>query len=236
MKLPVAILAGGLAKRLRSLTETTPKAMLPVAGKPFIAHQLSLLHKRGIEQVILCIGYMGSKISNFVGDGTEFGLYVKYSLDGPVLLGTAGALKQALPLLGNAFFVLYGDSLLEIEYWEVQKTFITSRKKGLMTVYRNRGKWDKSNVLVENGNITRYDKQNPDPDMEFIDYGLGIITKEALSDLPENQPCDLSDVYKNLASQGELASYEAHKRFYEIGSQEGLRETGRYLSKFKKKD
>src|SRR5579872_5855079 len=137
--LPVAILAGGLATRLRPLTDKIPKALVDVNGEPFIAHQLRLLASRGIPRVVLCLGYRGEMVRDFVGDGWEFGLQVNYSFDGPELRGTAGAIHQALPLLGDSFFVLYGDSYLPCDYAAVEQAFLTSGKTALMTVFCNEG-------------------------------------------------------------------------------------------------
>ncbi|MBA7636641.1 UTP--glucose-1-phosphate uridylyltransferase [subsurface metagenome] len=231
MKLPVAILAGGLATRLRPITQTIPKSLLPVAGKPFIEHQLALLSENGLDQVIICVGHLGEKIRDTIQDGSRLGLKVEYSFDGPLQLGTAGALKKAIPLLGETFFVLYGDSYLEIDYQKVQAAFRQSKKLSLMTVYRNEGQWDRSNVLLKEGKIIRYDKKNPEQGMRHIDYGLGILTAEALSLVPDNKPYDISEVYSQLAARGRLAALEVTRRFYEIGSPEGLKETEQYLSR-----
>src|SRR5438128_2387245 len=101
---PVAILAGGLATRLRSVTSTIPKAMVSVAGEPFIAHQLRLLQSRGASRAVLCLGHLGKQVCDFVGDGRRFGVDVEYSFDGEALVGTGGALRKALPFLGDVFF------------------------------------------------------------------------------------------------------------------------------------
>ena len=148
---PVVILAGGLATRLRPLTETVPKALIEVANKPFICHQLDYLKNQGITQVVLCIGYLGEKIQAIVGDGSAWDIKVSYSFDGPVLLGTGGALKQALRYVDDSFFVLYGDSYLPIDYQVIETAFISSKKPALMTVLKNANQWDKSNVIFENG-------------------------------------------------------------------------------------
>ena len=116
MTLPVAILAGGLATRLRPITEKIPKSLVDVAGEPFIVRQLDYLFRQRVRDVVLCIGYLGEMIEAVVGDGSRFGLRVSYSIDGPILLGTGGALRRAAPLLGEAFFVLYGDSYLPVDY------------------------------------------------------------------------------------------------------------------------
>src|SRR5438876_1042545 len=147
VNLPVAILAGGLATRLRPITERIPKVLVPVAGKPFLAHQLELLRTQGLTRVVLCLGHLGERVRQVFGDGQAHGVTLQYSFDGPVLLGTGGALKQALPLLGENFFVLYGDSYLPIDFRPVGDSFERSGKLGLMTVYENQGRYDTSNVV-----------------------------------------------------------------------------------------
>ena len=226
---PVAILAGGLAKRLRPITETIPKALVTVAGAPFLAHQLRLLHSAGLRRIIICAGYLGEMIEAEIGDGTSFELRIEYSFDGPLLLGTGGALKRALPLLGRRFFVLYGDSYLPIDYGKAALAFASDDKQGLMTVYRNEGRWDASNVQFEAGQILRYDKKQRTPEMHHIDYGLGILRAESLASWPDNEPFDLADVYRRLLSENQLSGYEVTERFYEIGSAEGLAELDAFL-------
>ena len=229
--LPVAILAGGLATRLRPLTETIPKALVDIAGEPFLSHQLRLLQSSGIERVVLCLGYRGAQVRDFAGDGRAWGLHLDYSFDGPTLLGTAGALRRALPLLGPSFFVLYGDSYLPCDYAAVERAFLESGKTGLMTVYRNDDRWDSSNVEFSQGSIRAYDKRNRTPAMRHIDYGLGVFRREPFEALPEGQPADLAAVYQDLLRRGELAACEVPSRFYEIGSPQGIRELREFLSK-----
>ena len=225
MSLPVAILAGGLATRLRPLTEKIPKALVDVAGRPFVVRQLDYLRQQGITCVALCIGYMGEQIEAVVGDGSAFGLEVLYVRDGPKLLGTGGALKKSLSLLGEQFFVYYGDSYLPIDFQAVERNFFVSAKPALMTVLKNGNRWDKSNVLFRNGRIIEYNKQSPRPEMAHIDYGLGVLSASVLDNAPVNEPFDLADIYHNLSIQGLLAGHEVFERFYEIGSYKGLEET-----------
>lgn len=226
---PVVILAGGLATRLRPITETIPKALVEVAGKPFIVWQLEYLRSQGVCRVVICIGYLGEMIEAEVGNGERFGLQVSYSPDGSMLLGTGGALKKALPLLGEHFFVLYGDSFLPINFLQVQQAYVLSRQQALMTVLRNGDRWDKSNVLFLNGQLIAYNKRNPTADMAYIDYGLGVISNDVLAPYPANEPFDLADVYQVLSSKGQLSGLEVHERFYEIGSHEGLKEAEVYF-------
>ena len=226
---PVAILAGGLAKRLRPITETIPKALVTIAGAPFLAHQLRLLHSAGLRRIVICAGYLGEMIEAEIGDGTAFDLRVDYSFDGPRLLGTGGALRKALPLLGHRFLVLYGDSYLPIDYRSAALAFAKHGKAGLMTVYKNEGQWDASNVQFEGGRIVRYDKEHRIPEMHHIDYGLGILRAEALASWPDDQSFDLAEVYRRLLSENQLSGYEVTERFYEIGSVEGLAELDAFL-------
>jgi NDP-sugar pyrophosphorylase family protein len=226
---PIAILAGGLATRMRPLTETTPKALLEVAGEPFIAHQLRLVAAQGIKRVVLCVGHLGERIEQQVGTGTAFGLQVSLSYDGPRLLGTAGALKQALPLLGERFFVMYGDSYLSCDFRAVQTTFQREDRLALMTVFHNAGRWDQSNILFRKGRIDRYDKSHPTKEMQHIDYGLGIFDARAFANLPVGVPCGLAELYQSLLARGQLGAHEVSERFYEIGSLAGMEEACQYL-------
>jgi len=229
--LPVAILAGGLATRLRPLTETTPKALIEIAGEPFLAHQLRLLKQRGVTRVLLCVGYLSEKIRAFARDGSAFGLAIEYSFDGPRLLGTGAAIRRALPLLSDAFFVLYGDSYLTCDYAGVERAFREAGKPGLMTVFRNDGRWDASNIEFSDGRIVQYDKRNRTPRMRHIDYGLGVFAATVFQALPEDRPFDLAAVYQDLLRRGELAGCEVAERFYEIGSPAGIEDLERHLAR-----
>jgi len=224
MTIPVAILAGGLATRLRPITEKIPKSLVPIAGKPFLHHQLKLLHSQGIRHAVLCVGHLGKMIQRDFGDGAAYGIKVEYSFDGPKLLGTGGALKQALPKLGKEFFVLYGDSYLPIDYAPIADFFHHSGKAGLMTVYRNEGKYDTSNVVFRDGEIVVYDKKNKLPEMQHIDYGLSLFQASVFNAYPADQPFDLAQVMGDLVRQKQLAGFEVKERFYEIGSPAGLQE------------
>ena len=229
MSVPVAVLAGGLATRLRPVTREIPKSLIEVAGKPFIIHQIELLRRNGIDHIVLCLGHLGVMIQATLGDGHLFDVHIDYVFDGPSLLGTGGALKKALPWLGTVFFVLYGDSYLDVDYETVRDAFERSGKLGLMTVYHNAGQWDRSNVLFSEGRIIRYDKRQPFPEMQHIDYGLGVLRKEAFAEWPDEKNFDLSQVYQQLIAREQLAGFEVAHRFYEIGSCEGLEETRSHL-------
>ena len=222
--LPVAILAGGLATRLRPATEKMPKALLSVAGEPFLIHQLRLLHSQGFRKIVLCVGYLGEMIEATIGDGKRLGLQIDYSFDGPTLLGTGGALKRAVSKLGDQFLVIYGDSYMPVDYAAIVEAFVQSEKPALMTIFENKGRWDASNVWFEGEKIQRYDKKLRTPEMRHIDYGISILTAGIFAGFPDNRPFDLADIYSRLVSKKQMAAYEVKQRFYEIGSADGLAE------------
>jgi N-acetyl-alpha-D-muramate 1-phosphate uridylyltransferase len=228
--LPVAILAGGLATRLRPLTDRVPKALLSIAGRPFIFHQLRLLKDQGVDRVVLCVGHLGEQVETRVGDGRDFGLAVQYSFDGIELLGTGGALKRALPLLGDDFFVLNGDSYLPCSFARVQSAYESARRPALMTVLRNDGRWDKSNILFRNGELIEYDKKSSRADMRHIDFGLSVLSKQIFSRYGASTVIDLADICRELAKTGQVAALEVSERFYEIGSPQGIRDTAEFLA------
>jgi NDP-sugar pyrophosphorylase family protein len=226
---PVAILAGGLATRLGPVVARTPKALVEVAGRPFIAHQLAGLRTAGVRRVVLCLGYLGEQIEAYVADGVAHGLAVDYSYDGEPLLGTGGALRRAAARLGDVFWVMYGDSYTEFDYRAVLADFERREVLGLMTVLKNDNRWDRSNALFRNGRLLRYDKARPTPDMAHIDYGVALLRRAALDRVPEGRPSDLANLYQALVAEGSMAGYEVTRRFYEIGSPDGLAETRRFL-------
>ena len=246
--LPAVVLAGGLATRLRPITETIPKSMVDIHGEPFIAHQLRLLRGHGIQDVVLCLGYLGEQVEHYVGDGERFGVSVQYVYDGPTLLGTAGAIKRALPVLAKespsrrryappqgerlngAFFVLYGDSFLPCDYKAVQETFARAQKPALMTVFHNQGLWDTSNVEFRDHQIVIYDKKQRNEHMAHIDYGLEIFHPSCFDSIPDNTPYDLADLFQLLLKKNQLAAHEVKERFYEVGSFAGIEELMYYLS------
>ncbi len=222
-EIPVAILAGGLGTRMWPVTRHVPKAMLPVAGKPFLEHQIELLKTQGVRQIVICAGLMGEQIERCFGRGESWDVDLYYSYDGLQQLGTAGALKKALPLLGKRFFVLYGDSYLPTDLQPILDAALRSAAPGLMTVFRNSNRWVPSNVDFLDGTIRRYDKENP-RNFHYVDYGLSLLTPEALRDVPHGVTYDLGMVFRNLIHARSLAGYEAAERFFEIGSPQGLQE------------
>jgi NDP-sugar pyrophosphorylase family protein len=231
----VAILVGGLAIRLRPMTDSIPKSMIEINGRPFIEYQLDMLRKQRVTDVVLCIGYLGDQIEHHVGDGFKFGIKVKYSYEGKQLLGTAGALKNAEHLLNEQFFVMYGDSYLFLDFSAVLAHFKKFNKLGLMVVYKNNDRFDKSNVVLEDNLVKVYDKKRKTEGMHYIDYGTMLLRKKVLDLIPYNQAYALEDMLVPIVEQGELLAYEVKERFYEIGSLNGINEFKKYVKEIKTK-
>jgi NDP-sugar pyrophosphorylase family protein len=224
---PVCILAGGLGTRLGERVRDTPKPLLEVAGEPFLMHQLRLLAEHGADEVVLCVGYRGEQIESRIGS-ERLGIHIQYSFDTPALDGTLGAIRRALPILGDRFLVLYGDTYLRIDYADVASVWRESDLPAVMSVLRNEGRWDTSNVRYGDGRVLAYDKQAPSPDMQWIDYGLGGLTVDALTVVSDDES-DLANLYQRLAALDSLCGYEATERFYEIGTPAGLNEADAFL-------
>jgi len=211
------------------LTETLPKAMIPVNGEPFIAHLLRMLASRGVGRCVLCTSHLGEAIEAFVGDGSTYGIDVAYSDDGPVRCGTAGALKRALPALGERFLMTYGDAYLPVDYAAIASRFLESEKHALMTVWHNRDRLAPSNVAMCDGEIVAYNKAPAGGGFEYIDYGVGAFQRTLFDEIPAGEPVDLADVVRPAIGARSLAAFEVYERFYEIGSPAGLRDLEQYL-------
>ena len=231
---PVVVLAGGLGTRLEGVAPGVPKSLVPVLGEPFAFHQLRLLASEGVREVVLVVGHLGELVRAAVGDGSAFGVAVTYVDEGDDLHGTGGALRVALDngALPEEFGVLYGDSYLPTALAPVFAAFAAADRPALMTVHRNDDRWDRSNAVLENGIVTVYDKAaaNRDPRMRWIDYGLSVLRRNVVADIPAGSVVDLADVYRDLSSRGVLAGYEVAERFYEVGSPEGLADLERHLA------
>lgn len=227
----IVILAGGLGTRLYPKTKTVPKSLLSINHKPFLSYQIDLLKKNNIFDIVLCLGKFSDQIINYYGNGKDFGVSIKYSIeDSDNLLGTAGALKKAGEYLDESFFVMYGDSYLPINFCQIWDKFQKINSLGMMTVYYNNNEFDKSNVSVENNFITVYDKSKKNNCFSFIDYGLLIFRKNILEIIPDNTFLNLDYVLQYLISKKQLYSYQVFQRFYEIGSFQGLKDFSKYVT------
>jgi NDP-sugar pyrophosphorylase family protein len=226
----MVILAGGLGTRLRPVTSQVPKALIPIHGKPFLQYQIDLLRRSGIRDVVLCVGHLREQVMDYFGDGRWLGVRIRYSEEKDHLLGTAGAIKNAEPLLGDDFFLMYGDSYLMIDYREIMRYFRRFDRLGLMVVWKNVDRFEPSNVMVEGNLVTAYNKDQKSPHMVYINYGLSVLRKEALVFIPGGRPFSQEEFYQILIDQGELLAFEVEQRFYEIGSPRGLEEFGMLMA------
>jgi NDP-sugar pyrophosphorylase family protein len=229
--LQAVILAGGLGTRLGQLTSATPKPMVSAAGRPFLEHEIALLKSNGVDDLVLSVGYLGEKIEDHFGDGRGFGVSIRYVRDGPTLLGPAGALKRAEPLLEDSFFVTYGDAYLRADYGKVMRRLLESEALGLMTVYKNRGRHGKSDLLVRRGYVVEYDKTRRAKGMDWINFGVSALRKGALSEIQPGRPCGEEEFYGHLIARRQLLAYAVRNRFYEIGTPSALKEFEAFIAK-----
>ena len=234
MKNSVLILAGGLGTRLGKLTEFIPKSMVQINNKPFFYHQLNLLKKRGVKNIHFCLGHHSDILMNSIKKTIFYkDLNISFSNDGKKLLGTGGAVKNAFEYITDEFFVMYGDSYLDVDLKNILRFFKKNKnnQEGLMTVFKNNKKYDTSNVIFKNNYVINYSKVNLLDEMNYIDYGLGILNKKHFKNFKNNQPFDLSILYENLCIQSSLIGFEVNTRFYEVGSLEGIKDLSNYLNK-----
>lgn len=223
------ILAGGMATRLAPLTDAMPKSLVAVEGRPFLDHQLMLLERNGIEDVVLCVGHLGDLIRERFGlRWHDIRLCYSAEREGG-LKDTGGALRQALPFLRESFFLLYGDSFLDIAYDPIRAHFREHRCEALLVVFRNENRWGQSNALFDGARVTLYDKRHPRPEMAYIDYGLSLISRAIVEEIPPEVPADLAEVYRRLSQEGRLSGFEVTQRFYEIGTPAGIEDLQAHL-------
>jgi len=225
----IAILCGGLATRLGKLAKNTPKSMIDIHGKPFLEYQINSIKKHDIKNIILCVGHLSEKIEQYFGNGSKFGVKIRYSYDGDKPLGPIGALKNAEPLLNDEFFIMYGDSYLSVDFQKVYKFFTKNNKPACMVVYKNQDKYDKSNLIIKNKLAVGYGKKDRNKDMIYIDYGTSILNKTTLDLVPKNKMFSTGDFFSKLIKRNEILAFEATERFYHIGNPESLEEFRRYI-------
>jgi len=227
----IVVLCGGKATRLYPLTKKIPKSMIKFERKPFLEHQLDLFKKNRIFDIVLCVGYKAEQIKKYFGNGKNFGVEIKYSSDKKKLLSTGGALKKAENLLEDSFLVMWGDSYLPFNFQKAIKFFKKFDKFGAMTVFKNLNKYEPSNVEVEKNLVKSYSKKRKTKKMKYIDYGVSIFKKEALKFIPKNKVYDLTKLQQTLIKKKQLLAYPAEKRFYQIGSPDGLEEFKNYIKR-----
>jgi MurNAc alpha-1-phosphate uridylyltransferase len=225
----IVILAGGLGTRLRPLTASRPKPLVEIMGKPFIQWQIELLRGQGIKRFLLCVGHRADQIIKFLGDGGLFEVEIKYSHDGETQLGTGGALIKALAMLDPWFMVMDGDSYLPIDFHGPIASFRKSRPLGLMAVYRNQNRYGVSNVAIQRGQVAVYDREKRD--YQYIHIGLTILDRQVLTHFAADRFVPMDAIYQELVSHGNLAAYVVRRRFYEMGSFEGIAALERRLTR-----
>ena len=219
----MVILAGGLATRLGPLAAERPKSMLEIEGKPFLQYQFELLKQHNITDIVLCLGHLGHIIEAYFGDGKRFGLNIRYSKESGRLLGTGGGLRKALPLLNESFFVMYGDSYLMLDYGAIEREFLHQPESGLMVVYRNENRYDRSNLVIENGRVIEYGPENH-LEKHYIDEGISVLRRDFFEPFHEAEVFGLPLVFQKLIAARKLRAMETGQRFYEIGSFAGVEE------------
>ena len=226
----IVILAGGSGSRLYPKTKTIPKSLISINQKPFLTHQINLLKKNNIFNIVLCLGTFSQQIMDYYGNGKNFGVSIKYSIEDPDnLLGTAGALKNAESYFDESFFVMYGDSYLPINFCKIWDEFHKTKTLGMMTVYKNNDEFDKSNVSIKDNFVTVYNKSSKNNDLDFIDYGLLLFHKKVLEIIPSNTFLNLDFLLQGLILKKQLSSYQIFQRFYEIGSFQGIEDFSNYI-------
>jgi len=227
--LPIAILAGGLATRIRPISELIPKSLVIINQKPFLEWQLQLLEKNGCETVVICVSHKSEMIERFIQDRAKSNLEIHLSHDGKQQLGTGGALIKARKILGNAFMVLYGDSYLPVNYGDISDHFLNSGKLSLMVVLENDLNHERSNVFFENGYVKKYDKWNPEKSMNFIDFGLSAFKSDAFNNYPPNKFVELSLIQADLATRNHMIGFQVYQRYYEVGSFQGIKDFQNFM-------
>jgi MurNAc alpha-1-phosphate uridylyltransferase len=218
---------------MQAITKGLPKSLLPISGRPFLDYQLQWLAKQGIRNVVMCIGYGGDQIQHYAEKGGRWEISIHYVNEGTPLRGTGGALRLAYDQgqLKDTFLNMYGDSFLPIDFSKVWTYFQNRKENALMTVFKNQGRYDKSNAVFDGDQVNLYDKMQPTPEMAYIDYGLNALRARILEkEIPRDRPADLADLFRTLSQRQDLAGFEVKSRFYEVGSPQGLKDFETYLT------
>jgi NDP-sugar pyrophosphorylase family protein len=227
------ILAGGLGTRLGPLTRKIPKPMVPVAGAPYLEHQLRLLARQSFRDVLLLTGHLGEQIESYFGNGSRLGLRIRYSREAQPQ-GTGGALRDARRHLAESFLLMYGDSLLPIEYAAAGHRLKDSAALGLIVVYRDPAGETTvpPNVALDrSGLVTRYDKTSAaEPGLEYVEAGVSCFRRDVVDLLPGGGPASFEQCcFPRLIDRRQLAALPTTQRFYDIGTPERLRVIEEYL-------
>ncbi len=217
------ILAGGLGTRMRPVTETIPKPMIPVCGKPFLQHQLELLQKNGIERVLLLVSYLGEQIEQYFGKGDPVKMEIGYSYESSPL-GTGGALKNASSKLEEKFLLLNGDTFLDVDYPAVIADFINHKPQAVIVARKSADMPVPNNLAVSvDGQVTAYQKRNPE-NMTCTDAGAIVLAHKVLDNIAPAQICSLEEeVFPKLIKRREMRAWITSEPFFDMGSPAGLK-------------
>ena len=225
----LVILAGGLATRIRPITNNKAKALIEINGKPFIYWQLKYYIKQGVKNFVFLLGFKGEEIEGYIKKNNYFNVNISFYYDGNQLRGTGGSILQSINKFPENFFVLYGDTLLQIDLNDMYNFYDKNNHQITMSIYKNKSMYDKSNVQKLSHNKITYNKDNLQNDMSYIDYGISILNKKIFISNTDKTLTDLSSFYKGISSKNKLFGYEVFKRFYEIGSFEGIKQTQSFV-------
>jgi len=220
----VVILCGGLGTRLKTITKSIPKSLVPINGKPFLEHQLVLLRDQGFKDFVFLIGHLGEQIKDYFGDGNSWGVSIQYSQEIKPL-GTGGAIKNAEPYLKDVFLLLYGDSYLKMDYASLWNDFKKQKCLAELVIFDDKKK--QTNVIPnisweeQTRKITAYEKDSNHVHC-YMDAGVMVLSKKIFSLFPEGSFSLEKEVFPRLISEKNLVGYEVSKRFYDIGTFERL--------------
>ena len=222
------ILAGGLGTRLRPFTETIPKAMVPVGGRPFLEYQILFLRDQGIEEILLLVGYRAKQIEDFFGDGSKYAVRISYSRE-EVPRGTGGALRLAQPKLRDNFLLLNGDTYLPMKFRDAISCFLRLQPWGLVVAYKNDHFLSRPNLAVSS-EMQVIDTDPKSKNLTHINAGAVILSNRVLSVIPEAQVYSLeNELFPKLIARGSLWAYETHVRYYDMGTHDGLKRLEGFL-------
>jgi len=213
------ILAGGKGTRMRPFTYEIPKSLIPVKGKPLLEHILELLKKYEINNVIISIGYLGNKIQDYFGNGSKFGVNIKYVKEEKEL-GTAGPLKLAEDILRRPFLMLNGDVLSDLNLYKFIKFHL--KHQGLATIALTKVD-DVSHfglVEMEGDKILNFVEKPKNAKAGFINAGIYILDPKVIGYVPDGFSMIEKDVFPQLAQEGKLFGYKIEGQWFDTGTHE----------------
>lgn len=224
------ILAGGRGTRLKPLTDTIPKAMIPFHGKPFVEYLVELLREQGFEKILFLLGYLPHVIQNYFGDGRSFGVHIDYCIS-DVDFDTGRRMKLAEQQLDPCFLLMYSDNYWPMRMRLMWEHFIRTKALAQLTVYANRDAYrPRNNVLIDDqGMVLLYDKRSELSELQGVDIGFALVRKEVLTLLPDENVSFEEYVYPILAGRRQLAAFVTDHRYYSVSTHDRLPVTEAFL-------